>query len=467
MFLRRAVTVVLCFSLGVVIAAGALVWRGRDELLGTRIEVNNLGELPASEEASEQQQGLSKAKTVLLVGSDSSDDLSEDLAGIATGERSGVRTDTIMLLRIDPERKEVTGVNFPRDLLVTLCDGSQQKINAAVITDGPDCLVKTIRDLAGVRIDHYVQVDFQGFVQIVRAVGGVTMYLEEPMSDPKAHLDLQAGCVTLKGRNALAFVRTRSDTDFGRIARQERFLKELADEATSLDVVANPVRLFRMVNAVSDMLTVDNSLGLGTMRDFATTLAAVKSEDIHMEPVPTTSHNSPGVSYEQAIPDQTEELVRAFKRGELAQYLGEAHSDTPSEAASERTPKPKIPLDELKPIAVLNASDVNQLGARTANVLSDAGVAVSTTSDADEPEPARVEITYPAGLKREAKALRVGAFPDAVLEKDPDVDQVTVVLDSDFDPDLMDVAGAPEPEPPAIEQGEYQNAEAPKGQEDC
>jgi LCP family protein required for cell wall assembly len=461
-FVRRALTVVLCFALGVALAAGALVWQGRDQLLGTRIEVSNLGEPPASSEAaSEEDEGLSKAKNVLLVGSDSSDQLSEEFQDVATGDRSGVRTDTIMLLRIDPETTQVTGINFPRDLNIPLCDGSQQRINAAVFTGGPNCLVKTVRDF-----DHFVQVDFEGFVQIVRAVNGVTMYLDEPMQDPKAHLDLPAGCVTLDGRSALGFVRTRADTDFGRIARQQRFLKELADEATSLDVVANPVRLFQMVDAVSEMLTVDDSLGIGTMRDFATTLARVESEDIHMATVPTTSDNSTGAWYEYPIEDQTQDLLRAFKRGELAQYLGEAPSEKPSETASEQAPKPEIPLDELEPIAVLNASDVNQLAAETADVLSDAGVQVSATGDAGELEPARVEITYPAKLKREAKALQVGAFPDAVLERDPKADQVTVVLNRDFDPDLMDVAGGPseEPSPPAVQQREFTNAEPPKGE---
>jgi LCP family protein required for cell wall assembly len=466
-FVRRALTVVLCFSLGVALAAGALVWQGRDELLGTRIEVSNLGEPPASEEASEPEQGLSRVKNVLLVGSDSSDEVSEDLRDVATGDRSGVRTDTVMLLRIDPERKEVTGINFPRDLNIPLCDGSQQRINAAVFTGGPNCLVKTVRDFAGVRIDHYVQVDFEGFVKIVEVVNGVTMYLEEPMEDPKAHLDLPAGCVTLDGRAALGFVRTRADTDFGRIARQQRFLKELADEATSLDVVANPVRLFQMVNAVSDMLTTDDSLGVGTMRDFATTLAGVESDDIHMATVPTISDNSTGAWYEFPIEDQTHDLVRAFKRGELAAYLGEESRDEASESPSEQAPEPKIPLDEIEPIAVLNASDVNQLAARTADVLADAGVAVTTTSDTEEFEPARVEIRFPGRLKREAKSLQVGAFPDAVLEKDRDVDQVTVVLNSDFDPDLMEVAGAPEPESPAIQQREFANAEPPKGKKNC
>jgi LCP family protein required for cell wall assembly len=483
-FIRRALTVVACFAFGVVLAAGALLWRNRNELIGTRIAVSNLGEAPESAELSTEPEGLGEIKTVLVVGDDSGDDLRKNLRHLATGDRSGHRTDTIMVLRIDPEAKRITGINFPRDLYVPLCDGSQQKINAAVFVGGPNCLVKTVREFAGVRIDHFIQVDFEGFVDIVNAVNGVTMYLEEPMQDPKAHLDLSAGCVTLDGENALGFVRTRADTDFGRIARQQRFLKELADEATSLDVVANPVRLYQMVDAVGDMLTVDDSLSMGTMRDFALTLRGIESDHINMATIPTVSDNSTGLWYEIPVEDQTHDLLRAFKRGTLAQYLGEAPEDEPSEVpsgapgtglshstAGAQDAKPKIPLDELSPVAVLNASDVDQLAARTAEVLADADVQVGTTGDATVPEPERVRILYPDALKREAKSLQVGAFPDAVVKSDPDATQVTVLLTGDFDPDLMNVVGADaepsEPEAPVTEQREFTNAEPPKGHKNC
>jgi LCP family protein required for cell wall assembly len=482
-FIRRALTIVACFALGVALAAGSLLWRNRNELVGTRIAVNNLGEAPDSAPQAAEPEGLGEIKTVLVVGDDSGDNLRKSLRDVATGDRSGHRTDTIMVLRIDPEAKRVTGINFPRDLYIPLCDGSQQKINAAYFVGGPDCLVKTIREFAGVKIDHFVQVDFEGFVDIVNAVNGVTMYLEEPMNDPKAHLDLAAGCVTLDGKAALGFVRTRADTDFGRIARQQRFLKELADEATSLDVVANPVRLFQMVDAVGDMLTVDDGLSIGTMRDFALTLRGIESDHINMATIPTVSDNSTGLWYEIPIEDKTREVLRAFKRGTLAQYLGEAPEDEPSETPSGgpatglspsapgglETREPKIPLDELSPVAVLNASDVNQLAMRTAEVLAEADVQVSTTGDATVPEPERARILYPEELKREARALQVGAFPEAALKVDPDADQVTVVLTGDFDPDLMDVAGAEASQPDAspTEQREFVNAEPAKGHENC
>jgi LCP family protein required for cell wall assembly len=440
-FLRRALTVVVCFALGVVLATGALIWQGRHELVGTRIAVDNLGQPPASEEETEPA-GLRRVKTVLLVGDDSVDNIADENRDIATGERDGHRTDTIMVLRIDPDGKQVTGINFPRDLLVTLCDGSRRKINAAYFVGGADCLVDTIRDFAGLRIDHFVQVDFQGFVDIVNAVDGVTMYLEEPMEDPKAHLDLPKGCVTLDGRSALGFVRTRSDTDFGRIARQQRFLKELADEATSLDVVANPVRLFQTVDAVGDMMTVDDSMTMGTMRDFAMTLRGIDSDNITMATIPTATDNSTGQYFENPIEPTTTEVLQAFKRGELAEFLGEEDpGDEPSDGPSESRPEPEIALDELSPVSVLNASDVTGLAAETAAALADAGVQVGATGDADGPEPATVAIRYPQRLEDEATSLQLSAFPDAVLDTDSSVDGLTVVLNGNFDPDLMDVVG--------------------------
>ena len=436
---------VLCFALGVALAVGALVWQGRHELIGTRIALDTLGQPPVSERATEPQ-GLSRAQTVLVVGDDSGDDLSRDFRDLGAGEREGHRTDTIMVLRIDPQGNKITGINFPRDLLVTLCDGSRQRINAAWYVGGADCLVETVRDFAGIRIDHFVQVNFEGFVKIVNAVGGVPMYLEEPMVDPKAHVDLPKGCVELDGRGALGFVRTRVDSDFGRIARQQRFLKELADRATSLSVLANPVRLFQLVDSIGELLTVDDGLGVGTMREFALTLRDVESEDITLGTIPTVTDSSTGIFYEIPVDSGTEDLLRAFERGTLARYLGEAPTDEPSESASPE-PEPKIAPEELSPVSVLNASNVTGLAASTAEALRDAGIGIAAVTDADRPEPDGVVIAYPSGMLTEAQSLQVAVFPDAVLELDDTVDTVSVVVNRDVDPDLIDGAGDDDEEP--------------------
>lgn len=466
---RRVFTVVLCFAIGVALAVGALVWQGRHELIGTRIALNTLGQPPVSEAAPEPT-GLSQAKTVLVVGDDSGDDLSPEFRDIGAGEREGHRTDTIMVLRIDPVRKEVTGINFPRDLFVTVCDGTRRRINAAWFVGGADCLVETVRDFAGITIDHYVQVNFEGFVNIVNAVEGVPMYIEEPMEDPKAHLDLPQGCVVLDGRTALGFVRTRLDNDFGRIARQQRFLKELADRATSLSVLANPMRLFQTVDAVGDLLTVDEDLSIGTMREFALTLRNVESENITLGTIPTVTDSSTGAFYEIPVEEGTQELLAAFETGTLPQYLGENPVDEPSESPTSPA-GPKIAIDELAPIEVRNASNIQGLAGATAEVLTDAGVEVALVTDADRPEPDGVVIAYAPGKLTEAESLKVAAFPDAVLEQDQTADRVAVILPGDVDPDRISVVGAPDDEPSAAPadgsddpsappQPSYANAEA-------
>lgn len=457
---RRAVTVTVCFAIGVTLAVGALFWQGGHDLIGTRISLDNLGQPPTSEGPTEPQ-GLTQAKTVLVVGDDSSDDLSGEFQDLAAGERDGHRTDTIMVLRIDPQGNRITGINFPRDLYIPLCDGSKQRINAAWFVGGPDCLVETVREFAGIRIDHYAQVNFEGFVQIVNAVGGVPMYLEEPMRDPKAHVDLPKGCVELDGRAALGFVRTRADNDFGRIARQQRFLKELADRATTLRVLANPVRLFQLVDAVGDMLTVDEGLSVGTMREFALTLRNVESEDITLATIPTRTDSSTGAYYEIPVQDGTRELLAAFTSGRLPEYLGENPEDEPSAAASEA--QPKIPIDELDPVAVQNSSEVDGLAASVAERLQDAGLAIASVGDASRPEPDGVVIAYAPGQLTQAQSLQAAAFPEAVLEQDDTTSQVTVIVDGDVDPVAIDVVGGAEPEPtPKASEPErptYANAE--------
>ena len=265
------------------------------------------------------------------------------------------------------------------------------------------------------------------------------------MQDSKAHVDLPRGCVSLDGRDALGFVRSRMDNDFGRIARQQRFLKELADRATSVSVLANPVRLFQLVDSVGELLTVDEGLGIGTMREFALTLRDVGAGDISMGTIPTVTDSSTGAYYEIPVESGTRELLQAFERDELAQYLGDAPVDEPQPSES-AAPEPKIPVDELSPVTVLNASNITALAASTAEVLAEAGMTVAMVGDADRPEPADVLSAYPPGKLSEAQSLRMAAFPDATLELGDESETLTVIVDSDLDPDLIDVVGAEEDE---------------------
>jgi LCP family protein required for cell wall assembly len=156
---------------------------------------------------------------VLVVGSDSREGLTdEELQRLGTEPVEGRRTDTIFLLSLQGGRAAM--LSFPRDLYATHCDGRQGRINAAYNTGGPSCLVETVQLMTGIPVTHYLEVNFLGFMRVVDAVDGVTVWLDRPMVDRLAGVDLPAGCVRLDGAGALGFVRSRHVHDaIGRVAR--------------------------------------------------------------------------------------------------------------------------------------------------------------------------------------------------------------------------------------------------------
>lgn len=200
---------------------------------------------------------------VLVVGLDDREGFNaEELQALGTNAVEGQRTDTILLVSVSGGRAAV--LSFPRDLFVTECDGRSGRINSAYAIGGPTCLAQTVSRLAGIGIDDYVEVNLFGFSQIVDAVGGVPILLEQPLKDRAAGLDLPAGCVVLDGRRAVGFVRARhidADGDLGRIARQQRFLRALAVRVVSPRTIVNVPRLFRMAGLAGSSVTADEKLG--------------------------------------------------------------------------------------------------------------------------------------------------------------------------------------------------------------
>ena len=201
--------------------------------------------------------------TWLLVGSDSRSDLSpEQQDALATGGDVGDRTDTIMLVHIPALISDVpaTLVSIPRDSQVDIPGNGENKINAAFSLGGPQLLVQTVEQATGIRIDHYAQIGFAGFADVVDAVGGVTMCPAEPISDPLAGIDLAAGCQKLNGRNALGYVRTRATAraDLDRMVNQREFLSALLHRAASPAVWLNPLRWLSLRSSVTAALTVDS-----------------------------------------------------------------------------------------------------------------------------------------------------------------------------------------------------------------
>jgi LCP family protein required for cell wall assembly len=222
------------------------------------------------------------ARNFLLVGSDSRDCIDPDSpyagAFLNTDEEfDGSRTDTIMVLRVDPKANQAAILSFPRDLWVRL-DGTNRKgrINQAFDQDDPAGLVRTIALNFKVPIDHYVEVDFCAFKSIVDSVGGVRVPFEYPARDKNTGLNVAAGCVTFTGDGALAYVRSRhyewfdgkkwrrdDSSDFGRIKRQQDFMKRALQRAIDLGA-RRPAVAKDLLDAALENVRVDTEL---TIRD--------------------------------------------------------------------------------------------------------------------------------------------------------------------------------------------------------
>ncbi|MGH9244323.1 MAG: LCP family protein [Acidimicrobiales bacterium] len=227
-----------------------------------------------------------EAQNILMVGSDQGED------------RVGQRSDTIMMLRLEPERTLV--MSIPRDLFVTIATtGREQRINAAY-NDGPAALVQTVQESLDLPVHRYMEVDFVTFASLVDAIGGVTINFPHPVTDEKAHLAIQeTGDVQLNGEQALAYVRARTYVelidgrqvpdgrgDLGRVERQQNFMRVLFGK---IGDSRNPFRLMRIGSSVVDGLRIDDDMSLLDSFRLALRMGDLAPESVELPTFPFTA----------------------------------------------------------------------------------------------------------------------------------------------------------------------------------
>lgn len=199
----------------------------------------------------------------LLVGSDSRETMTpEQQEQLSTGGDLGNgRTDTILLVHLGAvgSGEPATVVSIPRDSYVDIPGYGTDKINAAFAAGGPALLAQTVEQATGVRLDHYVEVGFAGFADVVDGLGGVRVCPTEPVSDPLAGIDLPAGCQNLGGSAALGYVRSRATprADLDRMVHQREFISALLGRLASPAVWLNPWRWFSVPRTAVRALTFD------------------------------------------------------------------------------------------------------------------------------------------------------------------------------------------------------------------
>ncbi len=236
---------------------------------------------------------------LLVLGSDSR-------AGTngAYGSEPGARADTAMVVHLDAGRDTATVVSIPRDTLVSrpACDRTgggtapaqaRSMFNESYTVGGPACTVKTVEEMTGLRMDHYLEVDFTGFSRLIDTLGGVEITTTEAIDDRDSKLDLPAGTHTLDGEQALALVRTRKavgdGSDLSRIQLQHTFLQALADQVSGLGLVTDPKRLYDLADTATSTVTTDKDLAsVSELAGLARTLQGIDTDRIRMTTLPVT-----------------------------------------------------------------------------------------------------------------------------------------------------------------------------------
>ncbi|MET9967063.1 LCP family protein [Streptomyces sp. NPDC006356] len=238
---------------------------------------------------------------ILVLGSDSRSGAENHELGGGSGD-SGARSDTAMVVHVDPGRTAATVVSIPRDTLVTrpscpLSSGGTTReayntmFNSAYAVGGPVCAVKTVESLTGVRMDHYLEIDFTGFAKLVDALGGVTVTTDEDIDDEDSHLTLAAGTHHLDGERALALARTRhgigDGSDLGRIGLQQNLVKALLDQISTTSLLTDPAKLYRVADAVTAGLTTDTGLdSLNELMSLGQSLRGLTSDTVRTVTMP-------------------------------------------------------------------------------------------------------------------------------------------------------------------------------------
>ncbi|MDG9717904.1 LCP family protein [Streptomyces sp. DH24] len=227
-------------------------------------------------------------KNVLVLGSDSRAGAN---AALKTGNVAGARSDTALVMHIPEGRTEAVAVSIPRDTLVTRpactrADGTEVAsakrvmFNSVYSEAGPACVVKTVEQMSGVRMDHYVEIDFAGFKDLVDAIGGVTVTVDQDIHDKSSGLDLPKGTHRLDGTQSLQFVRTRhgvgDGSDLGRIGLQQKFMIALLSEIKQQDLLGSPTKTYRIADELTAALTTDSELAsLTALADFGRSLNGI------------------------------------------------------------------------------------------------------------------------------------------------------------------------------------------------
>jgi LCP family protein required for cell wall assembly len=418
-----AATLVLTLGLGAVFGTAAL-----NALIGSINHIN-----PFCTNCNRPGGGAFGDLNILIVGSDSRAGLSKaQQKNLHVGHDPGQRSDTMILLHIPKGGGKATLVNLPRDSYVTIpahTDASGQqvpaaknKLNAAYSLGGPKLTVETVEANTGVRIDHYIEINFLGFVKMVNALHGVSICSAQAINDPIVRdpvtgdnsgsgLVLPKGTSTLDGPRALEYVRARefdpSQGDLGRIQRQQKFMAAMIAKARSGGVLLNPLRLDGFLHAVTGSLTTDPGLGRAQLERLALKLHSMSPKNVTFLTVPLSSTAF-------ATPVGSAVL---WDRAKSKRLFTDFSKDKPITNVIHHQAKLVVAPGSIS-LKVLNASGNSGAAASAASKLSAVGFHVSGTGDAPSGSSPNATVVRYGPSRAQSAATVAAAVPGATTQQD-------------------------------------------------
>lgn len=268
---------------------------------------------PGSLDGTRPKKSPDDSVNYVLVGSDSRN---------PGNKQSNARSDTLMMVHLDSDRHAAYVISFPRDMYVKIPGKGKNKINAAYAFGGTELAVRTLEELTDVRMDHVLQIDFTGFIELTKQLGGVTVTNSHAFTShghryPK-------GKITIEGKQALRFVRERHKLphgDLDRAKNQRKVVQAILAKGMSKDTIRNPVKFTRFVSGVAKHITADRQLSNSKIRKTALSLR-MGSSDVHQIQAPIAGFKTVhGVgSIDVVDTAKMAELSTALQNDELAAY---------------------------------------------------------------------------------------------------------------------------------------------------
>ena len=358
----------------------------------------------------------------LIVGTDSAAGLDPDDPAARVDE--GILSDTIMVLRVDPDQTQAQLLSFPRDLYVTIPNWGEAKINAALAA-GRESLIGTITETFGIPINHYVEVDFLGFQELVEAVDGVPIYFDRALRDTQTQLHIgHPGCVVLDADRALQYVRARhldyfedgewhddGSSDLGRISRQQDFIRRAIQRAIDKGI-RSPITLNALVNAGVNSVTIDDTLVVDDLLRLGRRFSSFDPEELNTM--------SLDVFYDFAGSESIVRMVdNEANQTRLNIFRGVAEPGADAGAA------------DAAAVSIQTLNGTGAAGQATAVATALAGLGFDTSPGAGDAETtgvAQTTIRYKAADEAGAQLLASQLLGGAVLQEVPDTGFADVVL---------------------------------------